>query len=74
MIYRVNAKTDPLCAAMSGESLPELVFDFCIVYGIQTLVVLSSPHQSCALEGFSFDRVLTKKQCEKLIDLYVDSL
>lgn len=74
MIYRVNSKKDPLCVAMSGESLPELVFRFCIVYGIQPLLVLSSPHDYCNLEGFTFDRLLTKKQCEKLIDLFVDSL
>lgn len=73
MTYRVNSIKDPLCVSMTGESLPELVFRFCYLYGLMPLLVLRSPHPSCALDGFSFDRVLTKRQCEKMIDLFQDS-
>lgn len=63
-------KSDPLGAAFYADMpLYNALVVFSAQYGLHDLLVLSSPGGSADLRRYSFDRLLSKKQIAKILNI-----
>ena len=67
-------KSDPLGAAFYADMpLYDALVAFYRSYGLLDLVVLTCPYHSSDLRGYSFDRLLSKKQISKILNISLRS-